>query len=294
MDWWRAYHGLPNDPKIALVALVTPCNAKKHEVTAVWVTLLDLASQNTPRGSIDGADSEQIGWTLEMEPARVDTIIETMRKKRMIVGNSIKAWDKRQPKREREDNSGERVKAFRDRQKQQRNDGVTPCNAQRRGEENRLEEKKEEHPLTPSDEFELQPPKEPNAETSPDHPRVVRPAVPSSALSSEAAGWFAQWWAIYWLHKARAGAETAFRKRVRTEPRFQRVMAATREQSPEMLSREPSKRPYGATWLNGERWEDEPSAPVNGSGKPPGHKNSFMESVEKSMAENLALKGTPW
>jgi hypothetical protein len=43
-------------------------------------------------------------------------------------------------------------------------------------------------------------------------------------------------------------------------------MAATREQSPEMLNREPSKRPYGATWLNGERWEDEPSAPVNGSG----------------------------
>ena len=24
-----------------------------------------------------------------------------------------------------------------------------------------------------------------------------------------------------------------------------------------MLSREPQSRPYGATWLNGERWEDE-------------------------------------
>jgi hypothetical protein len=273
MDWWRAYHGLPNDPKLALVALVTPCNAKKHEVTAVWVTLLDLASQNTPRGSIDGADSEQIGWTLEMEPARVDAIIETMRKKRLIVGNSIKAWDKRQPKREREDNSNDRVKAFRDRQKQHQNETVTPCNAQRRGEERRVEEKKEETPPTPSDEFELEPPKEPNAETSPDHPRLVRPAVQTA--TAEAACWFAQWWAIYWLHKARAGAETAFRKRVRTEPRFQRVMAATREQTPEMLSREPSKRPYGATWLNGERWEDEPPA----IGEKPFHAMTNAEQV---------------
>ena len=286
MDWWRAYHGLPNDPKIALVALVTPCNAKKHEVTAVWVTLLDLASQNTPRGSIDGADSEQIGWTLEMEPARVEAIIETMRKKRMIVGNSIKAWDKRQPKREREDNSGERVKAFRDRQKQQRNDGVTPCNAQRRGEENRLEEKKEEHPLTPSDEFELQPPKEPNAETSPDHPRVVRPAVPSQEN-----GWFAQWWAIYWLKNAKKDARKAFAHHVKTEARFQRVMAATREQSPEMMSREPSKRPYGATWLNGERWEDEPAAaPVNGT-TPPGARPSSTDAVRALALRNLERTG---
>jgi hypothetical protein len=35
-----------------------------------------------------------------------------------------------------------------------------------------------------------------------------------------------------------------------------------------MLSREASKRPYPATWLNGKRWEDEPETPppqaVNG------------------------------
>jgi hypothetical protein len=34
-------------------------------------------------------------------------------------------------------------------------------------------------------------------------------------------------------------------------------MAATRAQKPEMLSKEPSKRPHGASWLNGERWQDE-------------------------------------
>lgn len=44
---------------------------------------------------------------------------------------------------------------------------------------------------------------------------------------------------------------------VQTEPRFQQVITATREQSGEMLSRPKDKRPYPATWLNGERWEDE-------------------------------------
>ena len=141
-------------------------------------------------------------------------------------------------------------------------------------------------PATP--EFTLTP-KEPNAETPPDQPRVVRSALPSP-------DWFSQWWKIYWPPKhARAAAEKAFRSKVKTEARFQRVMAATREQTPEMLSREPSKRPYGATWLNGERWEDESAAvPVNGSARPPGHKKTFMESVESSMAENLAVRGKVW
>jgi uncharacterized protein YdaU (DUF1376 family) len=143
-------------------------------------------------------------------------------------------------------------------------------------------EKKEENP-----EYTL-PFEDSHAETSPDHPRVVRPAV--QAATSEAADWFAQWWEIYWLHKARAGAETAFRKRVRTEPRFQRVMAATREQTPEMLSREPSKRPYGATWLNGERWEDEPSAPVNGT-HPPTARPSSTDAVRALAIRNLERTG---
>ena len=128
---------------------------------------------------------------------------------------------------------------------------------------------------------------ETDAETPPDHPRVVRPAVPSQEN-----GWFAQWWKIYWPPKhARAAAEKAFRSKVKTEARFQRVMAATREQTPEMLSREPSKRPYGATWLNGERWEDEPAAaPVNGT-TPPGARPSSTDAVRALALRNLERTG---
>lgn len=144
MNWWRAYHGLPNDPKLALVATVTPCNARRGEVLEVWVSLLDFASQNTPRGSIEGFDSEQIAWTVGLDLERVDAIIDAMRKKRMISGNSLTNWDKRQPKREREDDSLERVRAHRQRQKSRPEENVTPCNAleERRGEEKREEKEK--------------------------------------------------------------------------------------------------------------------------------------------------------
>lgn len=99
-----------------------------------------------------------------------------------------------------------------------------------------------------------------------------RAASSTQALASQQEVWFAAWWAEYWHKRAKKTAWGAFRKHVKTEERFQVVMAATRAQTPEMLQREPSKRPYAATWLNGERWEDEietkPHTPVNGPGQP--------------------------
>jgi hypothetical protein len=69
-----------------------------------------------------------------------------------------------------------------------------------------------------------------------------------------------EWWTEYWLRKAKKPAREAFAKRVTTEERFLQVMTATRAQRAEMLSKEPVKRPHAATWLNQERWEDEPDA----------------------------------
>lgn len=69
--------------------------------------------------------------------------------------------------------------------------------------------------------------------------------------------WFAGWWAIYWRRVARKPARAAFGKLIKTEGRFQEVMAATKAQSAEMLGRPPSARPHGASWLNAERWQDE-------------------------------------
>jgi hypothetical protein len=93
----------------------------------------------------------------------------------------------------------------------------------------------------------------------PDSPEPER--HPVAELRTKEPAWFGQWWAGYWLKKGRKQAEKAFQKHVRTEARFQRVMDATRAQAPEMLTRSSEHRPYGATWLNGERWEDEIERP---------------------------------
>jgi len=81
---------------------------------------------------------------------------------------------------------------------------------------------------------------------------------PVSGLTTQQAAWFAEWYAEYWRHVARKPAEQAFKKHVKTGARFEQVMKATRAQKPEMLAREPEKRPHPASWLNAERWTDEP------------------------------------
>lgn len=105
------------------------------------------------------------------------------------------------------------------------------------------------------------PPREISTDNLPfDAPELGDPyslAGEDDSLTPKQSEWFTEWWAAYWLKKSKKDAMAAFGKHVCTEVRFREVMAATRAQSPEMLSREPQHRPHGATWLNGERWVDE-------------------------------------
>ncbi len=81
--------------------------------------------------------------------------------------------------------------------------------------------------------------------------------VPRDGLEATQEGWFSDWWEIYWRKRDHKKARFAFKKHVRTQARFEQVMNATRAQAAEMLAKDPQYRPYGASWLNGERWEDE-------------------------------------
>lgn len=107
-------------------------------------------------------------------------------------------------------------------------------------------------------------PTPPPSSCAPDGARVGESAVAKIPQSADGyrPEWFEQWWAIYWRKVAKKAAEKAFRAHVKTGERFQQVMIATRAQTPMMLKRDPEKRPHGATWINGERWNDEPSTPA--------------------------------
>jgi hypothetical protein len=146
MDWLRWHHGTVNDPKWRLVARKSgqPVTA----VIAVFATFLERASNSIPRGQIDGWDAEVIGVGLDLDADSVVAIHSAMQGK-VLDGNFITSWEKRQPKREREDDTAaDRKRAQRDREKEQKtavsdvkNDGattgdnvmsrhVTPCHTQ--------------------------------------------------------------------------------------------------------------------------------------------------------------------
>jgi hypothetical protein len=72
--------------------------------------------------------------------------------------------------------------------------------------------------------------------------------------------WFRAWFGVYWLNKDRARALDAFCRNVKDEETFNAVMAATCQQSAEMLRKLSTHRPYAATWLDGRRWLDGPTA----------------------------------
>jgi hypothetical protein len=111
-------------------------------------------------------------------------------------------------------------------------------------------------------------------------------AKPVRDLTPQQEDWFSEWWAIYWRHVAKALARKAFAKHVRSSDRFHAVMAATRAQTPEMLSRAADKRPHGASWLNAERWDDE-AAEVNP--KRSEALSSLYAEIERQEQENNAF-----
>ena len=134
MDWFRSWHGAPTDNKWLLIAKragVTPMM-----VSAVFWALLDYASQQEERGSVAGFDAETYAMWAGCDETEVIAIVNAMRAKGVITdGETLAAWEKRQPR--REDDSSERVRRHRDKQRQsvtddnvtQCNDTVTQCNA---------------------------------------------------------------------------------------------------------------------------------------------------------------------
>jgi hypothetical protein len=134
MDWFRSWHGAPTDNKWLLIAKragVTPMM-----VSAVFWALLDYASQREERGSVAGFDAETYAMWAGCDETDVIAIVNAMRAKGVITdGETLAAWEKRQPR--REDDSSERVRRHRDKQRQsvtddnvtQCNDTVTQCNA---------------------------------------------------------------------------------------------------------------------------------------------------------------------
>jgi len=157
IDWFRWHHGSVTDPKFQLVARKS--KQALASVIAVWAFVLEQASTSEERGTFGSIDGEAIDCLLGLEDGATAAILAAMGERGLVEDGSVSAWEKRQPKRERTDNTNtERSRAYRAKQHQaeQNSEGqrhatpeisdATPCNAKQhqkkpRGEESREEDK---------------------------------------------------------------------------------------------------------------------------------------------------------
>jgi len=116
MDWVRLWHDMPTDPKWRVIARKS--GRTIPEVIAVYVVLMTNASANaTERGRTHNIVVEDISALFDLDEGAVTQILTHMEGKVIDCGR-LTGWDKRQPKRERDDpDNAARSKAWRDAQK---------------------------------------------------------------------------------------------------------------------------------------------------------------------------------
>lgn len=123
---------MPTDPKWRTIARVS--GQRIGDVIAVFTFILVDASANaTERGRTQSFNAEDVATALDLTTADV-VAIEAAMQGRVMDGNRVLGWEKRQPL--REDGSAERAKAWREAQKQAKTDpsnaGQTDANAPER------------------------------------------------------------------------------------------------------------------------------------------------------------------
>lgn len=87
------------------------------------------------------------------------------------------------------------------------------------------------------------------------------PQKPALMFSSDAG--FSEFWAVYWRKDGKVAAQKAYRKKVRKLEDQITILGAVLAQRDYYMAREVQYRPHGATWLNQDRWKDDPAQLVN-------------------------------
>ena len=126
MNWLRLYHETITDSKWPAIARRAQTN--QGTVVSVWIALLIYASQHEDRGSVEGFCAADYDVQFGYEDGTVERVCDAMEDRGVIRDGRIAAWEKRQPRREREDaeSSTKRVQEYRERNKRK---NETPCNA---------------------------------------------------------------------------------------------------------------------------------------------------------------------
>lgn len=137
-SWLRLWTDMPTDPKFRLIA--RKAGQPVTVVLAVYVHMLTTAAEAEPRGDIVGWDDEVVAIALDLDVEDVVAVREAMQG-RVLDGDHLTGWEKRQPK--REDGAAERAKEWRERKKAEKSDD---CEQRTDRERNRTQANAEERP----------------------------------------------------------------------------------------------------------------------------------------------------
>lgn len=155
IEWFRLWHDMPNDPKWRTIARAS--GQPIHLVLSVALHLMVDASRNVTRGHV-AVTAEDVASALDVTNEDVEAIFAAMQG-RVLDGDRLSGWEKRQPKREDVGNpetgaksSAERKRAQREREKAARgsfaNGDVTQSHEMSRTDTD-TEKSKEEPPIPP-------------------------------------------------------------------------------------------------------------------------------------------------
>jgi hypothetical protein len=109
MSFYKVFPGLPQDAKLAVIA--RRASLRRGDVLAIWVAFLDHAAAASPRGSLGALDVEEVAAALEFDSAAIESVLEILRDKKMILADGMIArWNQNQKL------STSRTRAYRARQ----------------------------------------------------------------------------------------------------------------------------------------------------------------------------------
>ena len=116
MDWLRLWHDMPNDPKWRTIARIS--GQPIALVQAMYLHLLVDASRNVTRGHVT-VTKEDIASALDVTDEQVELVLGAMQG-RVMDGDCVSGWSKRQPKREDTGNPESGAKSSLQRKREQR------------------------------------------------------------------------------------------------------------------------------------------------------------------------------
>lgn len=115
-EWFRLWHDMPNDPKWRTIARAS--GQPISLVLSVALHVMTDASRNVTRGHAD-VTAEDIASALDVTEADIQAVLDAMQG-RVMNGERLTGWEKRQPKKEDVGNPETRAKSAAERKRDQR------------------------------------------------------------------------------------------------------------------------------------------------------------------------------